>query len=100
GRVLAIHDDEVELVVRDQARKPVVNGGAARAAHHVAKKKQSHDLSYARAEKTRKPSSVRIASSGTSCGSAGTASTSWQAKATPISRGVIPLARSRAIARS
>ena len=42
GGILAVHHDEIQPPVLAQLRQCLTNGGAARAAHHVAKKKKSH----------------------------------------------------------
>ena len=100
GRVLTVDDDEVEPEVGDQAGQAFPDRAAAGPADHVAKKKQSHRSIYTAGAKRCKPVSVRISGRAISCGSSGTRSTRWQSKAMPTSRGLCPLAISRAMARS
>ena len=47
GRVLAIDDDEIQLVTRAKLRQRVEHRLAARPADDIAKKKESHDLTVA-----------------------------------------------------
>ena len=96
GGVLAVDDDEVEAVPGDQAGQQVAHDGTPRAAHDVAEEEQPQTKASARIS----PSSVAIAGSVTSCGSSGTASTSWQAKAIPASRNDFSRASRSAIALS
>ena len=96
GGVLAVDDDEVEAMPGDQAGQQVADDGTPRAAHDVAEEEQPQTKASARMS----PSSVAIAGSVTSCGSSGTASTSWQAKAIPARRNVFPRASRSAIALS
>ena len=85
GGVLAVHDDEVEAMLLRSA-------AAARAS--TAARPERPTTSPRKSSLTRRPpsriSSRSVAISGrrTSCGSSGTASTSWQAKAMPARRNV------------
>ncbi len=100
GGVLAVDDRRVELQLRPQARQLLQQDRPAGPADHVAdvEDAQLEELSGGRYGKSggsstgRQPASVTTSSSGTSVSSAGTASTSWHAKAKPARTGAPPAA--------
>ena len=84
--VLAVDDDEIETVGRNDAGQALCYRVTPRASDHIAKKQQLHAAAFS---KVRAPFSVMIASSGISCGSRGTVSSSCAAKARPMRRGFL-----------
>ena len=85
GGVLAVDDDEVEAMLCDQAGELRCDRGAAGTPDDVAEEEQPQATTSAAI------SSRSVAMSGRrrSCGSTGTRSTSWQAKAMPATRNVL-----------
>ncbi len=73
GGVLAVDDDEIEPPARTQNRDVGEKGGAPRTADDVADEEEAHQERLRAAIHSR---SVRMKSSGSSCGSSGTAATS------------------------
>src|SRR3546814_8974762 len=103
GRVLAVHDDEVEAEALAQPREMRRNSIAARPADHIPAEQNSHEpyafLAGCAPPLGAAPASVTTRSSGWSVASRGTAATCWAAKARPTAR-ISPVARSRARLRS
>src|SRR3546814_4681065 len=85
GRVLAVHDDEVEAEALAQPREMRRNSIAARPADHIPAEQNSHEpyafLAGCAPPLGAAPASVTTRSSGWSVASRGTAATCWAAKA-------------------
>ena len=92
GGVLAVDDDEIEMVVGDKRRQTRNRSVPAAPPDEIAKEQQTQRLclSFQR-RKSSVSFSVTIQSIRTSCGSAGIAGTSCVAKARPTRSGLSPV---------